>query len=481
MLTATTTRISFYADLANNGVGPSLVTLRVEEDPYHRGTGRLMQDTQRPDRAVRRRLHASAAPPHPRCVVKKRQLASGFVWPSPGIFAYYDYDGDAPPGTDARQPRTCPGSRASTSSSRSRPTGSAPTTRRAPRSRGCRLPNVEISINTRRSDLMALTGSGGEPRDERRPRRGGRDEGSALMIVLVTMTILSVVATVALTGSDPHPARSADRSEDWQAALAAAEAGVDDYLARLNRDDNYWRADCSNVALTPAPRPARAVRLGLLDQSSGWAARAGPDGVPVPLRRRRHQDASPPGRSSQVDRQGRQHHPHHPGGPAPRRVRRVPLLHRLRDQGPGRTTPADHRAERCAHYYWPSLPKSAARHLLLHRHRLHHRRHDQRPAAHQRRDPDERQAVVPGHRHHLDPQCPATNGPARRHHCYVPIRSPSPVRPRHRLPPEVELPTSIGDLRQYVTRAKTHHAGLPLHRPDPDPVPPHGRRGPAPR
>ncbi len=57
MLTATTTRISFYADLDNNGVGPSLVTLRVEEDPHHRGTGRLMQDTQRPDRAVRRRLH----------------------------------------------------------------------------------------------------------------------------------------------------------------------------------------------------------------------------------------------------------------------------------------------------------------------------------------------------------------------------------------------------------------------------------------
>ena len=43
----------------------------------------------------------------------------------------------------------------------------------------------------------------------------------------------------------------------WQAALAAAQAGVDDYLAKLNRTDAYaLTVDCSNDALK-APKPRR--------------------------------------------------------------------------------------------------------------------------------------------------------------------------------------------------------------------------------
>ncbi|MDF1603496.1 pilus assembly PilX N-terminal domain-containing protein [Nocardioides sp. YIM 152315] len=94
-----------------------------------------------------------------------------------------------------------------------------------------------------------------------------RDEGSALILVLCGMTIAMVVVTVALTGS-LQVSGQAKRATAWYQALAAAEAGVDDYLARLNDDDDgfqYWaitpnddyrpRAadddawDCENLAL----------------------------------------------------------------------------------------------------------------------------------------------------------------------------------------------------------------------------------------
>ena len=76
------------------------------------------------------------------------------------------------------------------------------------------------------------------------------DEGSALLVVLGMMMVLTLIVTVAATLA-MRTASFARHSNDWNAALAAAEAGVDDYLARLNRDDNYWvtSPDCTNVAM----------------------------------------------------------------------------------------------------------------------------------------------------------------------------------------------------------------------------------------
>ena len=77
-----------------------------------------------------------------------------------------------------------------------------------------------------------------------------RDEGSALLMVLGMMMVLTIIVTVAATLA-MRTAAFARHSTDWNEALAAAEAGVDDYLARLNRDDNYWLTtpDCTNVAM----------------------------------------------------------------------------------------------------------------------------------------------------------------------------------------------------------------------------------------
>ena len=77
-----------------------------------------------------------------------------------------------------------------------------------------------------------------------------KDEGGAALILVMGMiSVLTIVAVTALTYAVEVAPRTA-RDEHWQAALAAAQAGVDDYLAKLNRNDAYAQTvDCANVAL----------------------------------------------------------------------------------------------------------------------------------------------------------------------------------------------------------------------------------------
>lgn len=71
-------------------------------------------------------------------------------------------------------------------------------------------------------------------------QRRDAEDGYALITVIGLMGVLTIIAVVALTyvmNATPQ----ARQHQDWNASLAAAEAGVDDYLARLNRDQFYWR------------------------------------------------------------------------------------------------------------------------------------------------------------------------------------------------------------------------------------------------
>jgi hypothetical protein len=79
--------------------------------------------------------------------------------------------------------------------------------------------------------------------------RRNDDEGVALIMVTLTMMIVTVVITGALWYA-VQTQTGARRDQDWNGALAAAQAGVDDYLSRLNKVDTYWQTtDCTNVAL----------------------------------------------------------------------------------------------------------------------------------------------------------------------------------------------------------------------------------------
>ena len=62
-------------------------------------------------------------------------------------------------------------------------------------------------------------------------------------VALITVLLLSVIMFSLVTSSIAYSLGSQNLSrhdQDWNAALAAAEAGVDDYIFRLNENDNYW-------------------------------------------------------------------------------------------------------------------------------------------------------------------------------------------------------------------------------------------------
>jgi hypothetical protein len=84
-----------------------------------------------------------------------------------------------------------------------------------------------------------------------------------MITVLLMIMVLSLMAVTSLsfaTGS-LHLSR---RDQDWNAALAAAEAGIDDYVLHLNQDGNYWTYSSS----VPPPDGNRAF--------VDWVPLAGP-------------------------------------------------------------------------------------------------------------------------------------------------------------------------------------------------------------
>jgi Tfp pilus assembly protein PilX len=95
------------------------------------------------------------------------------------------------------------------------------------------------------------------------------EEGFALIAVLGAMTVITLflLATLAYAMASTGPSR---RDQDAKASLAAAQSGVDEFLARLNANDTYWTNDgndCSNLALvapasaTPCAKPAAGIAV----------------------------------------------------------------------------------------------------------------------------------------------------------------------------------------------------------------------------
>ncbi len=62
-------------------------------------------------------------------------------------------------------------------------------------------------------------------------------------IVLVTVLLLTMIMLIVVAGTMAYAVGSQNisrRDQDWNAALSAAEAGLDDYLFRLNENDQYY-------------------------------------------------------------------------------------------------------------------------------------------------------------------------------------------------------------------------------------------------
>lgn len=93
--------------------------------------------------------------------------------------------------------------------------------------------------------------------------RSTDDEGVALIAVLGVMFVVTALLLTMLLVAlrDATPARE---DQDSQAAIAAAQAGVDDYLARLQANGNYatMSTDPTNPAMTPAGRQVPGTLTG---------------------------------------------------------------------------------------------------------------------------------------------------------------------------------------------------------------------------
>ncbi|GHD47200.1 hypothetical protein GCM10008097_17830 [Mycetocola manganoxydans] len=108
------------------------------------------------------------------------------------------------------------------------------------------------------------------------------EEGAALVMVIVLGAVMMMVATTAVTIA-VSGTRSSKSSEDWNAALAAAYAGVEEYQNRLANDSTYSKygnpassfsaASGSSVSLPTAPaNPAFGV-----GKAGTWASVPGSD------------------------------------------------------------------------------------------------------------------------------------------------------------------------------------------------------------
>lgn len=75
------------------------------------------------------------------------------------------------------------------------------------------------------------------------------DAGIALIMVIGWTLVLGTLVTAGIAYAIQSNTDSR-RSQDWNAALSAAQSGIEDYVARLNRNDNYGRTwDCANTAM----------------------------------------------------------------------------------------------------------------------------------------------------------------------------------------------------------------------------------------
>jgi|GEM_PF-765934 len=92
--------------------------------------------------------------------------------------------------------------------------------------------------------------------------RPERDQGMAMLMVIGIMAVLTVFLLTSL-GLALSNAPASRRDQDAKTAEAAAEAGVEDYLARLDASDSYWTlgntGDPGNLAFSAAGRPIQGT------------------------------------------------------------------------------------------------------------------------------------------------------------------------------------------------------------------------------
>jgi Tfp pilus assembly protein PilX len=90
-------------------------------------------------------------------------------------------------------------------------------------------------------------------------RRRNGQEGVAMITIMMIVVVLTLLMVATLNYAMQGEPQSR-RDQNWNAALAAAQAGVDDYLYRLQQDDEYVQYSSTNP-----PTPANVAFTGWMD------------------------------------------------------------------------------------------------------------------------------------------------------------------------------------------------------------------------
>ena len=98
-----------------------------------------------------------------------------------------------------------------------------------------------------------------------------REEG----IVMVTVLLVSFVLLILVTGTLGYALGSqplSRRDQDWSAALTAAQAGIDDYLFRLNQNDQYYLYGTAAPSAQCGTQPSLATSPDSNPAFTGWVS-----------------------------------------------------------------------------------------------------------------------------------------------------------------------------------------------------------------
>ncbi len=158
-----------------------------------------------------------------------------------------------------------------------------------------------------------------------RPRAdGSRDEAGLAMIIAITVVMLMTLIPLAIFTQSVQQLPLARHDQDHEAALAAAEAGVDDYLNHLAQNQNYWTTTPATRRPTATPRspPGSRYRARTTTTSASGTAST------------RAQTASTGIVYLTSSGKSRQCGPDREGRTAAAGLPRLPVAHRLRDHRP---------------------------------------------------------------------------------------------------------------------------------------------------
>ncbi|WP_292675560.1 MULTISPECIES: hypothetical protein [unclassified Microbacterium] len=110
--------------------------------------------------------------------------------------------------------------------------------------------------------------------------RAAEDSGAALILVVAVGAVLSMLMTL-LVVVTVNGMRQATDDADWNAALAAAYAGIDEYQSRLSADTSYYRYGnaASTFSASSAITPDDTNPAFGVGASGTWAQLSGADGT----------------------------------------------------------------------------------------------------------------------------------------------------------------------------------------------------------